>query len=86
MEQIRTQKFSEYFNLSKSQFELDFVDVSINSGDTPLFIDPYAISKRTDFWSIDCHNLVVGFFQNVIDKIKQGDEAGAKYMVPDVMI
>ena len=32
-----------------------------------------------DFWSVDCHNLVVSFFQNVVDKIKQGDVAGAKY-------
>ncbi|MFZ2975890.1 MAG: hypothetical protein WA055_04685 [Candidatus Moraniibacteriota bacterium] len=83
-ESVAIQKFSKYFNLSKSQFELDFVDVSVNNGDVPLFIDPYAISKRMDFWSVDCHNLVVSFFQNVVDKIKQGDEAGAKYALSEL--
>ena len=33
--------FSQYFNLGKSQFELDFVDVPVNNGDIGLFIDPY---------------------------------------------
>ena len=37
-------KISEIFNLGKSQFELDFVDVDEQT-DTPLFIDPYYISK-----------------------------------------
>jgi hypothetical protein len=77
----RLQNFSEYFNLEKSQHELDFVDIPVNNGDIPLFIDPYAISKRNDYWSIDCHNAVVDFFQGVISEIKQGNEAQAKSML-----
>jgi len=71
-------KFSEYFNLNKSQYELDFVDIPINNGDVPLFIDPYAISKRTDYWSIDCHNAIVDFFQYLIDQISQGNTQQAR--------
>jgi len=71
-------KFSEYFNLNKSQYELDFVDVPINNGDVPLFIDPYAISKRTDYWSIECHNAIVDFFQYLIDQISQGNTQQAR--------
>lgn len=33
-------KISELFGITKSQHELDFVDVDIDS-DTPLFLDPW---------------------------------------------
>ncbi len=81
MKIIKAQTFSEYFRLNKSQYELDFVDVPINNGDVPLFIDPYAISKRSDYWSVDCHNAIVEFFQGVIDQIREGNEKQAKYML-----
>ena len=38
-------KISELFGITKSQHELDFVDVDIDS-DTPLFLDPYFIAKN----------------------------------------
>jgi hypothetical protein len=73
--------FSEYFNLNKTQYELDFVDVPTNKGDISLFIDPYAISKRNDYWSVDCHNAIVDFFQNVIDRIRKKNERQVEYML-----
>ena len=78
---MKPQTFSECFKLNRSQYELDFVDIPVNNGDIPLFIDPYAISKRNDYWSIDCHNAIVEFFQGVIDEIRQGNEAQAKIML-----
>jgi hypothetical protein len=75
------QTFSEYFGLNKSQYELDFVDVPVNNGDIPLFIDPYAISKRNDYWSIDCHNAIVEFFQEIIEQIRQNHGSKARYML-----
>lgn len=77
----KIQTFSQYFKLNKSQYELDFIDVPINNGDIPLYIDPYSISRRNDYWSIDCHNAIVDFFQGVIDQIRQGKESAAKYML-----
>ena len=77
----RYETFSESFRLNKSQYELDFVDIPINNGDIPLFIDPYALSRRSDRWSIDCHNLIVNFFQRVIDLIREERETDAKYML-----
>ncbi|MDO8658939.1 MAG: hypothetical protein Q7K55_09445 [Candidatus Levybacteria bacterium] len=75
------QTFSECFGLNKNQFELDFVDIPVNNGDIPLFIDPYAISKRNDYWSVDCHNAIVEFFQGVIDQIRRNNATTAKYML-----
>ena len=75
------QTFSEYYGLDKSQYELDFIDVPINNGDLPLFIDPYAISRRNDQWSVDCHNSIVDFFQGIIDKIRLGEIEKSKYML-----
>lgn len=57
--------FSEYFGLGKSQAELDFVDIDINH-DTPLYLDPYALTSREDIWSDKCHDLVTSFFNEVL--------------------
>jgi hypothetical protein len=40
-------KFSEAFGLNKIQAELDFVDIEVD-GDTPLYVDPFALSIRKD--------------------------------------
>jgi len=39
--------FSELFGLNKTQLQLDFVDVELDT-DIPLFIDPFALSQRLD--------------------------------------
>ena len=68
---------SRHFKLNKTQTELDFVDVILN-GDLPLFIDPYALSKREDPWSVEASNLVVDFFQQVINHIGKGEDDRAR--------
>lgn len=73
-------RLSRHFRLSKCQAELDFVDVSL-SGDMPLFIDPHALSKREDIWSIEASNLVVDFFQQVIDYIRIGEDDKAQALL-----
>lgn len=63
--------FSEFFGVKKTQAELDFVNVPLES-DYPLFIDPFAMSQRVDRWSQECHLTLIGFFQRVVDYIRQG--------------
>jgi len=75
---MNKQTFSEYFELNKSQYELDFIDIPINQGDIPLFIDPFEISKRNDQWSIQCHNIIVNYFQKVVDGIRTNKTTEAK--------
>ena len=61
--------FSLHYGLSKSQIELDFIDVPID-GDLPLFVDPFAISQRIDPWSRDCNHTILGYFQSIVDLIR----------------
>ncbi len=69
-------KFTKAFKMKKTQAELDFVDVPLHT-DIPLFIDPYAISKRNDNWSIECHNTIVEFFQRAVDAIRANNDGEA---------
>lgn len=69
-------RFSDAFGLARTQPELDFVDVSLTT-DNRLFVDPFALSQKTDRWSEDAHRTVVNFFQAVVDSIRQGNDAGA---------
>ncbi|GHF49072.1 hypothetical protein HNQ07_002563 [Deinococcus metalli] len=65
-------KISQIFNLNKSQFELDFVDVDV-SRDTQLFVDPYYISVRTDPWSVEASRTLHSFFQRIVSLLHAGD-------------
>lgn len=64
-------KISKKFNLNKSQYELDFVDIDLLQ-DTPLFIDPYFLAQRNDSWSIEASRTVRSFFQQLIALIAAG--------------
>jgi len=66
-------RFSEYFSLGVSQHELDFVDIPIDT-DIRLFLDPYAISIPDDPWFVECNNIIVGYFDLVIEAIRARDE------------
>lgn len=78
---LRTpRRFSDVFGLRRTQSELDFVDVFLNT-DNPLFIDPYALAKRCDPWSIEASNLVVDFFETAIRAIRDGDDGLAKHLL-----
>jgi hypothetical protein len=72
--------FANHFNLGKTQPELAFVNVPINA-DIPLFIDPFAISQRTDRWSQDCHSILVEFFSRVIHEIRSGNASAARELL-----
>ncbi|WPQ63285.1 hypothetical protein SIO70_00210 [Chitinophaga sancti] len=70
-------RISERFNLNKVQPQLDFVDVDTNT-DTPLFLDPFFLSLRTDNWSIEASKTIRSFFQQVLDLIGKNQIQDAK--------
>jgi hypothetical protein len=62
-------RVSEHFNLEKSQYELDFVDIDIDR-DTPLFIDPYFLSTHDDPWSVAASRTVRSFFEHFVTLVR----------------
>lgn len=72
--------FSDHFKLNKSQGELDFVNVPID-GDIPLFIDPFAISQRTDRWSTNCHLYILSFFEQIVKGIRSNNIENARNLL-----
>jgi hypothetical protein len=73
-------RFSTVFDLGKTQAELDFVDIDLDT-DTPLFIDPFAIRQRPDPWSQICTQTLVKFFQHIVDNIRAENEPEAKKLL-----
>jgi hypothetical protein len=80
MNEDSPETLAEHFGLGKSQSELDFVDVPVD-GDLPLFVDPFAISLRPDRWSQECARVIQFYFQQALERIKSGDEAGARRLL-----
>ena len=70
-------KISEIFNLLKTQYELDFVDVDIEK-DNHLYLDPFFISTRVDPWSVNASRTIKSFFQYTIDLILANQTSQAK--------
>jgi hypothetical protein len=65
--------FSQLFKLGKTQAELDFVDVHLEK-DNRLFVDPFALGQRLDNWSHEASLTVGTFFQEVVTRIKNGED------------
>ena len=70
-------KISEKFNLKKSQFELDFVDVDEQT-DTPLFLDPYYISKSEYPFAEECSETIQSFFEYLLMLLRENRIEEAK--------
>ena len=66
-------RVSQYFDLNKSQYELDFVDIDTNA-DLPLFLDPYYLSIRNDSWSLNATRTVQSFFSHFLTLMRSGRE------------
>jgi hypothetical protein len=76
-------RFSNLFEINKRQSELDFVDILIDT-DIRLYIDPFALSVEDDDWSMECNDLVVGFFQNLVDSIRGGNLSRARDLLSNL--
>lgn len=70
---ITPTRFSEHFGLKVNSDELDFVDIYANQ-DITLFIDPYGISAIGSKWSFECEQQITGFFQYLVDSIRNKDK------------
>ena len=64
-------RISEIFQLNKSQYELDFVDVDIER-DMQLFLDPYFISKCDFPFAVDAHRTIESFFSYLLRMLRTG--------------
>jgi hypothetical protein len=73
-------KFSEVFGIGLAQPQLDFVDIEPDR-DMPLFIDPFAISLKSDAWSETCHEHITHFFQAALDHVRAGREREAQQLL-----
>lgn len=71
------ENISKIFDLKKTQLELDFVDIDINT-DIPLFIDSTLISKCNSKFTILCNELLQDFFSYLIGLLKNNMEDKAK--------
>lgn len=67
---------SEYFNLGKSQYSLDFFDAYITR-DTPLFIDPWAIRCAEDEFSVSAYQKIHSVFVKLIGHVQRKEEDAA---------
>lgn len=65
-------KISDQYNLGKSQFELDFIDIDTDY-DTPLFLDPYFIS-RSDFpFAISSQTALHTYFNYLLTLLRENN-------------
>lgn len=69
-------RISEYYHLGKEQPELDFVDVPVHT-DLRLFLDPYALRLEPDPWFTEATNLIVDFFETVLQCLRSYNERRA---------
>jgi hypothetical protein len=70
-------KISEHFNLGKSQYELNFIDIDTER-DIPLFIDPHLLAQKTDNWSLNATKSIKSFFQHFINLLRINNTQEAK--------
>lgn len=73
-------RFSDYFDLAASQAELDFGDIPLNT-DIRLFVDPYALSIEPERWFAECNELVVSYFELLVESIRRNDRAAGAQLL-----
>lgn len=73
-------KFSDYFNLNRTQPYLDFLDVPINT-DVRVFLEPGAIKALYSPWGNELSSLLQTFFETVLRHIKSGRNSTAQQLL-----
>lgn len=70
-------RISKQFGLNKSQYELDFVDID-PAIDTPLFLDPYFISKCDFPFAYEAHSTLKSYFDFLLALLRSGEISQAE--------
>lgn len=73
-------RFSEYFELDRSQAFLDFVDIPLDT-DIPVFLDPGAIKSLDSNWGQELASHLQSFFERVLKLIKAGNNSEAQKLL-----
>ena len=72
-------KISEIYNLNKNQFQLDFVDIDVDT-DIPLFLDSNLIRNSEGEFYQQMKNTMDSFFTDLINLLSNSLYDDAKYM------
>ena len=62
-------KISKLFDIKKTQYELDFVDIDPEA-DMPLFLDPYYISKCEFPFAENAYESISSYFEYLLALLK----------------
>jgi hypothetical protein len=73
-------RFSDHFKINRPQSALEFADVLLDT-DQLLYVDPYSFKINDGAWYVECNNLVVDYFQAVLDAIRTGDSVRARLLL-----
>jgi hypothetical protein len=73
-------RFSDHYKLNKSQSQLDFVDIPLDT-DVGLYVDPYGLSVSGDDWLRECGNIIVNFFDFFLSAIQKKDEVKVMHLI-----
>lgn len=73
-------RFSEFFGINRSQSELDFVDVPLDT-DIEVFLDPAAIKSLNSSWGMELSSHLQNYFETVLKLIKNGDNVKAQNLL-----
>lgn len=69
-------RFTDYYGLNRRQSQLDFVDIPLNT-DIALFVDPYALTIAGDDRLRDWADIVVEYFELLLNAIANQNENAA---------
>jgi len=69
-------RFSEFYNLDKTQPYLDFVDIPLHT-DVEVFLDPTSIKALDTVWGHELSSLLQTYFQKVLQLIQDNEHEDA---------
>ena len=76
--------FKNFFQLKQNEDRLGFVNIPLNT-DVELYIDPLVLSNQQGAWFIEANNLIVDFFEEVLQAIRSNDDKRALYLLGNLM-